>query len=328
MAITAIRAQNGSLRGFWNLTDDAPHRLVHSSGPKWWTDEGSAHLRKFGDKYACFQHFSKPAASSVLRNALAALANKMEPQAAAEIAKGLAAEIAKGLAAALENPQETNSYRLSKVLVGICSSRTTALRRAAVRDTWMKRLRAGVQAVFFVGRGAGDGETDVFEMTTADDYPGLSSKIHAFCRHALEHHEFDYLFKCDDDTYVVPGRLLELAADNKPFVGSSASAPRGYADGGAGYLISREAVSAIAAAVPPPRQGAEDVWVSNLLRERGFPLTPTPLLQPGHDRLPRLANDIVTAHHCGPELMRLIDRLMTEHARIVAVLNAVLARPR
>jgi hypothetical protein len=77
---------------------------------------------------------------------LAALANKMEPQAAAEIAKGLAAalenpqetdsyrlsglgnaladladkmeaqaapEIAKGLATALENPQETNSYRLS-----------------------------------------------------------------------------------------------------------------------------------------------------------------------------------------------------------------------
>jgi hypothetical protein len=231
-------------------------------------------------KYACFQHFSKPAPSPVL-----------------------------------------------KVLVGICSSRTTALRRAAVRDTWMKRLPAGVQAVFFVGRGGGNGETDVFEMTTADDYPGLPSKVHAFCRHALEHHEFDYLFKCDDDTYLVPGRLLELAANNTPFVGSSAFAPRGFASGGAGYLISREAVSAIAAALPPgPRdifrlEGAEDVWVSNLLREHGFPLTPTPLLQPRHDRLPHLANDIVTAHYCGPDLMRVIDRLITD-ARIVAVLNA------
>ena len=83
---------------------------------------------------------------SSLRNALAALAAKMEPQAAAEIAKGLAAalenpketdlyslsnlgnalaalaakmepqaaaEVAKGLAMALENPKETNSGRLS-----------------------------------------------------------------------------------------------------------------------------------------------------------------------------------------------------------------------
>ena len=41
---------------------------------------------------------------SRLGNALAALANKMEPQAAAEIAKGLAA--------ALENPQETDFHRL------------------------------------------------------------------------------------------------------------------------------------------------------------------------------------------------------------------------
>src|SRR5262249_26288970 len=48
-------------------------------------------------------------------NALAALANKMEPQAAAEIAKGLAA--------ALENPQETASARLSafgQSLAAVC----------------------------------------------------------------------------------------------------------------------------------------------------------------------------------------------------------------
>jgi hypothetical protein len=38
-----------------------------------------------------------------LGDALAKLANKMEPQAAAEIAKGLAA--------ALENPRETDSHR-------------------------------------------------------------------------------------------------------------------------------------------------------------------------------------------------------------------------
>jgi hypothetical protein len=91
---------------------------------------------------------------SGLGDALAALANKMEPQAAAEIAKGLvaalenpqitdpnrlsglgnalaalankmepqaAAEIAKGLAAALENPQETDSNRLSRLGLGLAA---------------------------------------------------------------------------------------------------------------------------------------------------------------------------------------------------------------
>jgi hypothetical protein len=48
--------------------------------------------------------------------ALAALANKMEPQAAAEIAKGLAS--------ALENPQETNSDQISmfgRALAALCA---------------------------------------------------------------------------------------------------------------------------------------------------------------------------------------------------------------
>ena len=52
---------------------------------------------------------------SGLGNALAALANKMEPQAAAEIAKGLAA--------ALENPRETVSRRLwplGQSLAAVC----------------------------------------------------------------------------------------------------------------------------------------------------------------------------------------------------------------
>ena len=48
---------------------------------------------------------------SGLGGALAALADKMEPQAAAEIAR----RGAQRLAAALENPQETNSNRLSSL---------------------------------------------------------------------------------------------------------------------------------------------------------------------------------------------------------------------
>lgn len=41
----------------WNTTSQAPQRLLHSSGPKWWTAEGRRHLQRFGDKLKCFEHF-------------------------------------------------------------------------------------------------------------------------------------------------------------------------------------------------------------------------------------------------------------------------------
>ena len=57
---------------------------------------------------AALENAQDPFELSILSKALAALANRMEPQAAAEIAKGL-------LAAALEDPQETDSDRVSSL---------------------------------------------------------------------------------------------------------------------------------------------------------------------------------------------------------------------
>lgn len=35
----------------------SPQRLLHSSGPKWWTTAGRDHFRKSGDVLNCFEHF-------------------------------------------------------------------------------------------------------------------------------------------------------------------------------------------------------------------------------------------------------------------------------
>ncbi|HEV7636538.1 MAG TPA: hypothetical protein VGO54_13975 [Bradyrhizobium sp.] len=43
----------------WNLIDDARQRLLHSTGSKWWTPAGAAHLSWFCDKYECFQYFAQ-----------------------------------------------------------------------------------------------------------------------------------------------------------------------------------------------------------------------------------------------------------------------------
>lgn len=51
------RRHKGGRLTVWNSTDRTRQRLVHSSGPKWWTAEGAAHLHQFGDKLRCFEHF-------------------------------------------------------------------------------------------------------------------------------------------------------------------------------------------------------------------------------------------------------------------------------
>jgi hypothetical protein len=51
------RRRRGGRLIVWNSTERTRQRLVHSSGPKWWTAEGAAHLRQFGDKLRCFEHF-------------------------------------------------------------------------------------------------------------------------------------------------------------------------------------------------------------------------------------------------------------------------------
>lgn len=57
-----VRIRNVGVNGrleVWNLTEKARQRLVHSSGPKWWTPAGRARLARCGDKLECFLHFSR-----------------------------------------------------------------------------------------------------------------------------------------------------------------------------------------------------------------------------------------------------------------------------
>ena len=261
----------------WNETENAHQRLVHASGPKWWTSKGASYLRRFGDKLRCFKHFAdlKPNSSERRRT-----------KAAAHLSGGKAK---------------------AHILVGVCSCAGAEARRAGIRGTWFKRLPREMMAVFLMGAGSARREADVVRLPVQDEYSTLPQKVQAFCRHALEHYEFEYLFKCDDDTYVCAERLLVLAQTGAEYVGSAAWAAQGYASGGAGYLVSRKAVVILAKA-RFPGCGAEDVWVGEVLRENGIALNPTSLLQMDHQNLPNPQNELITAHWCSPELMGIIEQ--------------------
>ena len=281
-AVVRIRRSpvSGALE-VWNETDQARQRLVHSTGPKWWTEEGRAHLVPFGDKLRCFEHFAhltcerRPARSPV---------RKLK----------------------------------AKLLIGICSCRAYADRRAAVRETWLGRLPGNVAGRFFVGAGPRLAEDDVVALPVGDDYGELPRKVQAFCQHALAEAEFEYLFKCDDDTYVLGARLAQLARRGAEFVGTQDTFAQGFASGGAGYLLSRKAVEVVAAA-PAPGPGGEDVWITRVLQRAGFKLTPSPRLRWDHREFPQADNDLITAHWCSPDLLRGIHDGLAKPGALAAV---------
>ncbi|MGQ0641882.1 MAG: hypothetical protein ACT4P6_14120 [Gemmatimonadaceae bacterium] len=95
-----------------------------------------------------------------------------------------------------------------RILIGVCSCHRYLDRRHAVRATWLRALQPGTAALFFAGVGASADHAELVVLPADDDYGHLSTKVHCFYRYALEHCDFDFVFKCDDDTYVCVERLV------------------------------------------------------------------------------------------------------------------------
>lgn len=198
-----------------------------------------------------------------------------------------------------------------KVLVGICSCNTAANRRKACRETWLSHPAPGIECKFFLGRREPiEGEDDVVALWVNDDYAHLPAKGLAFYQYALEHYDFDWLFKCDDDTYVALDRLESLCDDRYDLIGDMTLANLGFPSGGAGYLMNRTLVENIVAhGGQVPATGAEDVLFGQLSRELGARTYATSRLFLNHSVAPHRLNDQVSAHWCSPERLHDIEML-------------------
>ena len=176
---------------------------------------------------------------------------------------------------------------------------------------------------FFLGRRTPlRNEPDVVALWVEDDYRHLPAKGLAFYQYALEHYDFDWLFKCDDDTWLALDRLESLCDGRYDLVGDMSLADRGFPSGGAGYLMSRALVEGIVAhGGRVPAVGAEDVIFGRLARELGARVHATPRLFLSHAPAPHRLNDQVSAHWCSPGRMHGIEALF--HDEPVAVYDAV-----
>lgn len=192
-----------------------------------------------------------------------------------------------------------------RILIGICSCLHYAHKHQAVRDTWLRVLAPGITALFFTGESKEINKPGLVQLACPDDYGHLPSKVQSFYSYALVHHDFDYLFKCDDDTYVHPERLLGLPRPGVEFIGNPRLFSHGWTNGGAGYLMSREMTKRFAAR-PVEAKGAEDVVFSNLAKASGLKIEMSSELHEKSDKPPEHNNETITAHWCDPIWMRCI----------------------
>lgn len=209
-------------------------------------------------------------------------------------------------------------------------------RRRRCFETWFQDCPgAGCDAVFLLGWDPQDApatwprepmrDEAVLLLPCKNEYAHLPARTREFCRWALGNSgQWDYLFKCDDDTYVAPKRLASLVhvLRSKPqapdYVGCpmaptwpnlAAWRARGhkpYASGGAGYLLSRRAAEIVARDLPQTDEvrGAEDLAVGRVLDRAGIELVEcrefVPYGRPG--LVPAPDNSLITAHAIGGEL--------------------------
>ncbi|MFN9368788.1 MAG: hypothetical protein ACK6CT_08475 [Planctomycetia bacterium] len=234
--------------------------------------------------------------------------------------------------------------RANRIVVGILSCQKNVGKKRAVQATWLRDLRAaGVPAYFLVGRPGRPAEVegDVLYLDCADTYVALCDKTLAFLRFARERLDCDYIFKCDDDTYVdvvrwdqVPyaehdftaGRLLPYSGgyrvwmqwkglEWKPEYDAFLSMVAEFPCGGEGYFLSRRAINLILESTLPEAlknpPGSEDILVTGLLKLAGINLFLVPELAGQTFEVLRnwtvaKKSRFVTVHPVGPMQMRLI----------------------
>lgn len=192
-------------------------------------------------------------------------------------------------------------------------------KRDACRQTWLSHIPEGVRYAFFVGGAAPEGEPDVWALDAPDTYHGLPEKVRAAFIQALNVPGWKWLFKCDDDTYCVLSRLLDIVDKqlDAPIIISWPGNKKDTAHGGAGYLLPRSMVQAIVADELYNRKGIdhEDKQVTYSVRRAGGKRVGDARFHAFMKMEPTPQNEQITCHQATPEDMLRIHAAWMEAPR-------------
>jgi len=112
-------------------------------------------------------------------------------------------------------------------------------------------------------------EKDELSLNAPDGYMYLTHKVREAFRWALDRN-FDYVFRCDTDTFVHVERLLKCGFEKFDYMGRGLGDPKisGYGYGGPGFFVSRRSCEILVNC--PITIVADDVWVGEMLRQNGI----------------------------------------------------------
>lgn len=175
----------------------------------------------------------------------------------------------------------------------------------AVRDTWANDVKAqpNMDLKFFYGEGGTrTPEADEVFLKCPDDYEHLPHKTIAAVKWALDN-GYDYILKCDSDSYLWPDRLAQEIAE---FTGDYGGYQHGsVCSGGCGYILSRRAMEAVQ---PQPFTWAEDVNTARCMQYANIESVMLPNHAPGFSNhwfdIDRVTPNLVCIHAVQPEKIR------------------------
>jgi hypothetical protein len=135
-----------------------------------------------------------------------------------------------------------------KVLIAIVSCDRDRECHQTIRETWAKDCP--IDYKFFVGVGCAVQHEDEVLLDVADDFNSLPAKVQAVCAWAYER-GYDFVFKCDTDSYVCVSRLLRSGFEKYHYSGCCGATANVYPDAcfpanGGGYWLSRRAMEYLA----------------------------------------------------------------------------------
>jgi hypothetical protein len=120
-------------------------------------------------------------------------------------------------------------------------------RISALRDTWLKDIEPFKSHVdyklFFGTPHPRPAEADEVFLLVPDDYAALPLKTREICKYALEHN-YDYVVKCDDDSFVFVDKLIREITFNKFDYAGWCNG--NVCSGGPGYILSKRAFTLVA----------------------------------------------------------------------------------
>ena len=165
------------------------------------------------------------------------------------------------------------------------------------RDSWKRQVNYKTQEwevdyKFFLGKPEEKRNWDEIILNVSDGPTKQSviDKIREMIRYAFNG-GYDFLFKCDIDTYVHVPRLLKSGFENHDWSGY------GEPYGGSGYWLSRKAMACLLEhATPFPTPESEDSWACRNLKNAGFVSFQDPRYHSRINKGPEKGNDLITSH--------------------------------